>query len=127
MSVLIALRVTIRLHCANANSSEAIAKALAKAAGNAEVTIERVLKEYARIALLIRRTFYDADGRLLSIKDMPRGCGSRDRWLEEEVIYGSDGEGGKHDIGRLKKIRLTGKIPALEGLGGPRVLTAPAF
>jgi hypothetical protein len=98
------------------------------------VTIERVVKEYARIAFLIpqdllRRGRSPAyhHGRLLSIKDMPRGCGSRDRWLEEEVIYGSDGEGGKHDIGRLKKIRLTGKIPALEGLGGPRVLTAPAF
>ena len=100
----------------NVKVREAIAKTQAKAAGNAEVTIERVLKEYARIAFLDPRDFYDADGRLLNIKDMPEDAARAIAGLEEEVIYGSDSDGGKVDIGRLKKIRLTGKIPALEGL-----------
>jgi phage terminase small subunit len=100
----------------NVKVREAIAKAQAKAAGKAEVSVERVLKEYARIAFLNPQDLYDADGRLLSIKDMPEDTARAIAGLEEEVIYGSDGDGGKVDIGRLKKIRLTGKIPALEGL-----------
>ena len=91
-------------------------KVRAKAAGKAEVSVERVLKEYARIAFLNPQDLYDANGRLLNIKEMPEDAARAIAGLEEEVIYGSNGEGRKVDIGRLKKIRLTGKIPALEGL-----------
>jgi phage terminase small subunit len=100
----------------NVKVREAIAKAQAKAAGKAEVSVERVLKEYARIAFLNPQDLYDVDGCLLNVKDMPEDAARAIAGLEEEVIYGSDGEGRKLDVGRLKKIRLTGKIPALEGL-----------
>jgi phage terminase small subunit len=73
-------------------------------------------RNIASIAFLNPQDLYDADGRLLNIKEMPEDAARAIAGLEEEVIYGSDGEGGKLDVGRLKKIRLTGKIPALEGL-----------
>src|ERR1700737_9722 len=85
----------------NVKVREAIAKAQAKAAANAEVSVERVLKEYARIAFLNPQGLYDADGRLLNIKDMPEDAARAIAGLEEEVIYGSNGEGRKVDIGRL--------------------------
>ncbi len=95
--------------------AEITAKAL-KLANAADVSVERVLKEYARIAFLNPQDLYDADGRLLNVKEMPEDAARAISGLEEEIIYGSDGDGGKADIGRLKKIKLTGKIPALEGL-----------
>src|ERR1700724_2445388 len=45
----------------NVKVREAIAKAQAKAAANAEVSVERVLKEYARIAFLNPQDLYDAN------------------------------------------------------------------
>ncbi len=78
-----------------------------------DVTVARVLKEYSRLAFLNPQSFYDKDGRMLSIAEMPEDSARAIAGIEEEVIYGPD---GKADIGRLKKIKLTGKIPALEGL-----------
>jgi hypothetical protein len=67
------------------------------------------------VVSFVAEVFEDATIVLLNIKDMPEDAARAIAGLEE-VIHGSDGEGGKSDIGRLKKIRLTGKIPALEGL-----------
>jgi phage terminase small subunit len=93
-----------------------IDRRISKVEQKADISAERVLKEYARIAFLNPQDLYDANGRLLNVKDMPEDAARAIAGLEEEVIYGSDGEGGKSEIGRLKKIRLAGKIPALEGL-----------
>ncbi|SRR6266851_6833424 len=93
-----------------------ISRVISRVEQKADISAERVLKEYARIAFLNPQDLYDAQGRLLNIKEMPEDAARAIAGLEEEVIYGSNGEGGKLDIGRLKKIRLNGKIPALEGL-----------
>src|SRR5208283_6034517 len=55
----------------NVKVREAIAKAQAKTAAKAEVTVERVLKEYARLAFADLAQAYGADGNLLPVPKMP--------------------------------------------------------
>jgi phage terminase small subunit len=76
-----------------------------------------VLKEYARIAFVNPQDFYDAAGHLLNIKEMPEDSARAIAGIEEEDLYQRNADGDREHIGRLKKIKLTGKVPALEGLG----------
>jgi phage terminase small subunit len=80
------------------------------------ISADRVLKEYARIAFVNPQDFYDADGHLLNIKDMPEDAASAIAGIEEEEIYQRNTDGDRVHVGRLKKIKLVGKVPALEGL-----------
>jgi phage terminase small subunit len=95
---------------------QAISTKAVKVAEKAEVSVERVLKEYARIAFLNPQDFYDDDGNLRSIKDMPEDAARAIAGLDEEQLFERDEYGNRLEIGRLKKIRLIGKVPALEGL-----------
>lgn len=93
-----------------------IAAAVARPLRNQGITIERVAQEAARLAFLNPQDFYDADGRMLSIKEMPEEAARAIAGLEEEEIWSGKGE-DRELIGRLKKIKLAAKVPALELLG----------
>jgi phage terminase small subunit len=95
----------------NVKVREAIAKAQAKAAGKVEVTIERVLKEYARIAFADIAQAYGADGKLLPVSEMPEDIRRALIGVEIAELYG-DGE----RIGQLKKLRFAHKVSALDSL-----------
>lgn len=86
--------------------------AQAKAAGTAEVTIERVLKEYARIAFADIAQADDGDGNFLPVAKMP----------EEDIrrtpagVEITEPYGNGEQIGQRKKVRFAQKVPALESL-----------
>ncbi len=90
---------------------EAIAKAQAKAAAKVEVTVERVLKEYARLAFADIAKAYGADGNLLPVPQMPEDIRRALTGVEITELYG-DGE----PIGHLKKVRFAPKVSALDSL-----------
>ena len=87
----------------------------AKAAAKAEVTVERVLKEYARIAFADIAQAYGADGNLLPVPQMPEDIRRALAGVEITELCG-DGE----QIGQLKKVRLAQKVPALHSFANPQ-------
>jgi phage terminase small subunit len=95
----------------NAKVREAIAKAQAKAADKAEVTIERVLKEYARIAFADIAQAYDEGGNLLPVPKMPEDIRRALASVEITELF-DDGK----VIGQLKKVRFAQKASALDSL-----------
>lgn len=92
-----------------------IVKVRLELARKGRVSAERIVEEYARIAFLNPQDMYDDEGRLLPIKDMPEGAARAIAGIDEEDIYLGVGEDRRH-VGSLKKIRLTSKVAALEGL-----------
>jgi Terminase small subunit len=82
-----------------------------KAAGKAEVTIECVLKEYARIAFADIAQAYDGESNFLPVAKMPEDIRRALAGVEITDLYG-DGE----QIGQLKKVRFAQKVPALDSL-----------
>lgn len=72
-----------------------------------DVTHDRIMQEYARIAFFDPSTMYDENGDLLEIKDMPEDT--------RRVIAGID----IHDtvfLKRILKVKLNEKIRALDSL-----------
>jgi phage terminase small subunit len=75
------------------------------------VAIERVLREYARIAFADIAQAYDADGNLLPVQQMPEDIRRVLTGVEIAELF-NEGE----QIGRLKKVRFAPKVPALDSL-----------
>lgn len=97
----------------NVNIAAAIAKPVIKAG----VTVERVIQEYAAIGFHNPQDFYDSDGRMLGIKEMPEHAARAIAGIEEEDIFQYDLESKQRiHVGRLKKIKLAAKVPALDSL-----------
>jgi len=99
------------MHRSGASSGRSCDKAQAKAAAKVEVTIERVLKEYARIAFADIAQAYDDSGNLLAIPHMPEDIRRALTGIEISELFG-DGKA----IGRLKKVRFAQKVAALDSL-----------
>lgn len=94
---------------------EAIAearKALAEAAG---ITLERVQREYARLAFLDIRKAFDADGRLKPIHELDDDTAAAISGLEVETLF--EGRGSERElVGHLHKIKLSDKKGALDSI-----------
>ena len=82
-----------------------------KLANKAEVSVERVLKEYARIAFADIAQAYDGDGNLLPVSKMPEDIRRALAGVEITELYGDS-----EQIGQLKKIRFAQKVSALDSL-----------
>jgi phage terminase small subunit len=116
----------------NAKVSDAIAEAMSARSQRTEITIDRVLKEYARLAFLDIRKAFDKDGNLLPIHDIDDDTAAAIAGLEVESLLGSidveveletQTQGGalkrsraKKVIGRLHKIKLADKKGALDSI-----------
>jgi phage terminase small subunit len=99
----------------NVNIEAAIEESQVKAFASAEVTIERVIAEYARLAFLDPAAFFSANGDLLPIAEIPKDARRAIAGIEVEEIFAGRGEERRH-IGRLHKIRFAHKIQALDSL-----------
>lgn len=75
------------------------------------MTVERVLKEYARIAFADIAQAYDEGGNLLPVPKMPEDIRRALTGVEITELYGY-GE----RIGQLKKVRFAQKVSALDSL-----------
>jgi phage terminase small subunit len=95
-----------------------------------ELSVERVLAELVDIAFADLAEAFDAEGRLLPIKEMPARVRRAISGIDVEELSEYQ-RGEKNPIGLLKKIRMNSKIAALDllakrlgiiGDGGVKVL-----
>ena len=87
-------------------------KALAEGCG---ITLERVQKEYARLAFLDIRKAFDEEGRLKPIHELDDDTAAAILGLEVETLF--DGKGQDREIvGRLHKIKLSDKRASLDSI-----------
>jgi len=83
-----------------------------------EITQEMVLQEYAKIAFMDIRRFYDANGRLLPPHELDDDAAAALASIDVEENFGYDKELDQRvKKGETKKIRLHSKIEALESIG----------
>lgn len=73
-----------------------------------EITIDRVLKEYSRLAFLDIRKAFDKNGHILPIDELDDDTASAIAGLEVESLFEGRGEDREH-VGTLKKINCPTK------------------
>lgn len=81
-----------------------------------QITQERVLQEYARIAFFDIRKIYSDDNTLVSIKDMSDDVAACLSGVEVDEIFSGVGK-DREIIGNTTKVKLANKIAALDSLG----------
>ena len=80
-----------------------------------DVTVDRVLNEYAKLAFLDIRKAFDAEGNLKAVHDLDDDTAAAIAGLEVEALY--EGRGSDRELtGRLHKIKLSDKRAALDSL-----------
>ncbi len=87
---------------------ELIKKKMDERARRTEITADMVVQELAKHAFCNPKAFYNDNGKLKDVKDIPD---------EAVVALSSIDVGEESDIGQTTKIRLSDKLKALELLG----------
>ena len=79
------------------------------------VTVERVLSEYAKLAFLDIRKAFDGEGNLKPVHDLDDDTAAAISGLEVEQLW--EGRGSDRErVGTLRKIKLSDKRAALDSL-----------
>lgn len=100
---------------ANVSIAKAIQKATNKRQERTEITQDRVLKEYARIAFLDPRRFFDSDGTPKPIEALDDDTAAALAGLEIHEEFSGVGE-DRELAGYTKKYKLANKLGALDSL-----------
>jgi phage terminase small subunit len=80
-----------------------------------QVTVDRVVAEYSKLAFLDIRKAFDEEGRLKPIQELDDDTAAAISGLEVEALF--EGKGAEREIvGRLHKIKLSDKKGALDSL-----------
>lgn len=82
----------------------------------ADVTIEKIARELARIAFFDPRGLFDDDGNPVPISDLPEDTARVLAGLDVEDLFERDEEGRRLKVGSFKKYKIANKITALEVL-----------
>ena len=90
--------------------AEAVQGAMAKREDRTEITQDRVLKEYAKLAFLDPRRFYDDDGQLLQVHELPEDVAAA--LSSMEVVTERAGE---LELA-VRKIKFSDKKAALDSI-----------
>lgn len=96
--------------------SEEIERKQGKKLGKLEISAERVLQEFARLAFYDPGKFFEDDGSLKRVKDLDDDTRMAMSGLEVMEMFEGTGD-EKHAYGLLKKVKLASKLTALESLG----------
>lgn len=95
--------------------SAEIAVGRARISDRLEVTQERVVREFARLAFLDIRKAFNPDGTLKPVRDLDDDTAAAIAGLEVESLY--EGKGAdREEVGRLHKVKLADKKGALDSL-----------
>ena len=81
----------------------------------AQLTLEQVIKENAKIAFFDIRTMFDANGNIKSVNDWDDNIGAAVSSIEVEELYVGSGK-DRINIGQTKKIKFWDKSAALDKL-----------
>jgi phage terminase small subunit len=94
----------------------AIAEARAKLTEAAQITQERVLREYAKLAFLDIRKAFDEDGNLKSIHEIDDDTAAAISGIEIDV-KSTELDGDALNTSRIHKLKLSDKKAALDSIG----------
>lgn len=99
-----------------ANIKEYIAEKMEERAKRTEVTQDKVIEEFAKIAFLNPKKLFDDDGCLKDISQIDDTTAGAIAGIEVFEEYQGQGENREY-VGRTKKIKIADKVKALENLG----------
>lgn len=86
-----------------------------KLSNKLEISLEKVVAEYAKIAFTDIRDYYDDDSLLKPIKDLSDNAAAALAGVEVDQLWGASMD-GKIQIGETKKIKRWDKVKALDSL-----------
>lgn len=92
---------------------DAIEKAMEARSARTQITQDRVMQEYGRIAFVDPRNFYDKDGVVLGISELDEDTARAIGGFESSTIVTDEGEKGI----ATNKIKFIDKKGALDSLG----------
>lgn len=95
---------------------EAIQKAMDARATRTEITQDLVLNEYAKIAFLDPRKFFDGRGHLIPIHELDDDTAASLAGMDVITKYTKD-EDGNPEPELIKKIKIADKLKALQDVG----------
>lgn len=81
------------------------------------ITKERVLEEYAKIAFFDIREVFDVDGGLINVKQLDDSSAGSIASIKSSEEWGEDEEGNRTITGTIKEVKVFDKIRALQDLG----------
>lgn len=82
----------------------------------ADVTVEKIARELARIAFFDPRDLFDDDGNPLPISDLSEDTARVLAGLDVEDLFDRDEDGRRLKVGTVKKYKIANKLTALEVL-----------
>ena len=94
----------------------AIQKAMRERSKRVEITQDRVLQEFAKIAFFDPRKLFGADGRPKEITELDDDTAAALAGLDVQEVYEGSGENRKF-VGYIKKYKIADKKGALDSLG----------
>lgn len=100
----------------NAEVQAALAKEEEKLNSKLDISIERVAKEFARIAFCDTRKLFRDDGSLLPPSQWDDDTAAAIGGMDVNELFEGSGE-DRSQVGYIKKVKMTDKVRALEGLG----------
>lgn len=100
---------------AKSNISARISQLKQVTAKKLEITAERVLQEYARIAFLDPRKFYNEDGSMKALHELTEDEAAALSGLDTEELFEMQGR-KRVQIGTVKKLKFWNKTEALDAL-----------
>lgn len=96
--------------------SEAIQAAMLKREQRTEITQDMVLREYAKLAFLDPRRFYDESGNLIDIPDLDGDVAAALSAMEVSWERAGEDEEGKPRFCAIRKIKFSDKKAALDSI-----------
>jgi len=94
---------------------DAIQKALRERSKRTEITQDRVLEEYAKLAFLNPKQFYTEEGDLIPIHELPDEVAAALTGIDVDEIYTGKGKDRKK-IGQTTKIKFSDKKGSLDSV-----------
>lgn len=96
--------------------AESIQDAMQRRESRTEITQDRVLQEYAKLAFLDPRRFYDATGNLIDIPNLPADVAAAISGMDIAVEKAGSDESGNPVFAQVRKIKLADKKGALDSV-----------
>ena len=94
----------------------ALAEAQQARSKRTEITQDRVLQEYAKLAFLDPRRFYDSSGNLIDIPNLPADVAAAISGMDIAVEKAGTDDSGAPVFAQVRKIKLSDKKGALDSV-----------
>jgi len=95
---------------------ESVQKAMAERSQRTEITADRVLAEYAKLAFFDPRKFYDDNGCLIPIHELPDDAAACIAGMDVSTERVGKDKDGSPEFATVRKIKLVDKKGALDSV-----------